>query len=96
MDSKCEQLNPIKLRDAAIGKYILTAFEPVESQFGSSYKLFCKHLNDNTEHLIYSNKFVSKYISEHHPKTKFVFEIYLENDIKKVKIAGYTRKVTLQ
>lgn len=87
-----EGVKVCKISEVTQGIYTVLSYESKKSTYGQSYIL--RIYNDDSKHelWIWSNSYLSDYISDFKPRKKFT--ITIDSD-SKVSIKNYTRVVTL-
>ena len=78
-------MDTLKIKQLLPGSYTVTAFEPVQSMYGQTYKVSATH--ESGENIIFwSNSFLSTYINK--TRLRQEFDIILNNG--RISIPGYS------
>jgi len=80
-----------KIKDLPVGDYTVISYEAKNGMYGLNYIVEMQD-NEKKEYFIWSNSYLTEYISSMQPRRKFTFNV-INN---KIQISGYLKKVILQ
>jgi len=80
-----------KIKDLPVGDYTVISYEAKNGMYGLNYIVEMQD-NEKKEYFIWSNSYLTEYISSMKPRRKFTINV-INN---KIQISGYSKKVMLQ